>query len=189
MSETTRPTVAVFGSSEPLEGEPGYEAARQTGRRLAEAGYDVVTGGYGGVMEGASRGIREAGGRSVGVTTEIFSERNPNPFLDEVVSTPDLYVRTRELIDRALGFVILPGKSGTLAELTFLWALRRAGQLGRKPVILLGDEWRHLLRHLLRAGILESDQMDVTRVVDTPEEAVDALDAFFGGALETRFGE
>ena len=189
MSHHTRPTVAVFGSSEPLAGDPGYEDARRTGRRLAESGYDVVTGGYGGVMEAASRGVREAGGRALGVTTEVFAERTPNPFLDEVVSTVDLFDRTRELIARAAGFVVLPGKSGTLAELTFLWALHRAGRLGRKPVILLGGDWRHVLRHLLRAGILESEQMDLTRVVDTPEEAVDALDVFFGGALETTVGE
>jgi uncharacterized protein (TIGR00730 family) len=179
-----RPCIAVFGSSEPAEGEPGYETARLTGRLLAEAGFDVITGGYGGVMAGASRGAREAGCRAVGVTSEIFDHREPNPYLDEIVSTPDLHVRTRELIARSGGFVVLPGKSGTLAELVLLWALHRAGRLGRRPVILLGGEWRSLLRHLLRAGILEADQMEVTRVVDTPDEAVDALRLYLDRSTE-----
>lgn len=170
--------VAVFGSSEPREGDPAYARARRLGELLARAGYPVVTGGYGGVMEAASRGAREAGGRTVGVTCEIFSGRAPNGFLDEQRATPDLFLRTRELVSLARSFVVLPGKSGTLAELTFLWALHRAGVLGRRPVILLGDAWRHLLRHLLQAGILEAPQFDVTRVVDSPEEALDTLQRF-----------
>ena len=168
-------SIAVFGSSEPTDGDPAYEQARQVGRLLAEAGFRVVTGGYGGVMEGASRGATESGGTAVGVTCSIFSQRDPNPYLSENVGTADLHDRTRELVARSDGFVVLPGKSGTLAELAFLWALHRAGCLDRRPVILLGDSWRHLLRHLVRAGILESPQFDVTRVVDTPEETVDAL--------------
>jgi uncharacterized protein (TIGR00730 family) len=179
-----RDCIAVFGSSEPLEGEPGYENARGVGRLLAEAGFDVITGSYGGVMEGASRGAREAGGRTVGVSCEVFDHREPNPYVDEIVPTPDLLLRTRELIDRAAGFVVLAGKSGTLAELVQLWALHRAGRLGRRPVILLGGEWRDLLRHLLRAGILEADQMDVTRVVDSPDEAVDTLRLYLDRTTE-----
>ena len=82
---------------------------------------------------------------------------------------------SRELARLSRGFVVLPGGSGTLAEVTFLWALNRAGCLGGRPVVLLGEVWRQLLHHLLHAGILERPQLDVTRVVDTPEEAVGVL--------------
>ena len=174
-ARTSRGSIAVFGSSEPVQGEPLYDQARQVGRLLAEAGYRVVTGGYGGVMEGASRGGAEAGGSPLGVTCSIFSDRSPNPYVAEVIETADLHDRTRELVVRSDGFVVLTGKSGTLAELAFLWALHRAGCLDRRPVVLLGDPWRHVLRHLVRAGILEGPQFDVTRVVDTPEETVDTL--------------
>jgi uncharacterized protein (TIGR00730 family) len=167
--------IAVFGSSEPVEGDAAYGRARRVGGLLASVGYRVVTGGYGGVMEAASRGAAEAGGRAIGVTCAIFPDRAPNPYLHEVVETPDLYERTRELVRRSDGFVVLPGKSGTLAELAFLWALHRAGTLGRRPVVLLGEPWRPLLRHLGRAGILEGPQFDVTRVVDSPEETIDTL--------------
>jgi len=172
--------VAVFGSSEPGEGEPLYALARRLGALLADTGHLVVTGGYGGVMEAACRGASEAGGRTLGVTCAIFSGRTPNGYLLESVETRDLHDRTRELIARSDAFVVLSGKSGTLAELTFLWALHRAGCLDRRPVVLVGDEWRHLLRHLLRAGILEGPEFDVTQVVDTPEEAVDAVNLKIG---------
>lgn len=173
--------IAVFGSSEPREGTPLYEEARRLGALLASRGFGVVTGGYGGVMEAASRGAVEAGGNALGVVCTIFSGREPNGFLTEIVSTENLHDRTRNLVDRASGYVVLPGKSGTLAELTLLWALHRAGSLPRRPVILLGNAWRSLLRELVQAGMIEAEQFDVTRVVDSPEEAIAALDTFGTG--------
>lgn len=171
-------TIAVFGSSEPPEGDPIYEAARATGRLLALAGYAVATGGYGGVMEGASRGAAEAGGRTIGVTCEIFPERRANRWLGERRPTRDLYERQRVLVEIACGYVVLPGKSGTLAELTLVWALHRAGSLPRRPVVLLGAGWVHFLRHLVQGSMIEPEQLAITRAVATPEEAVGELDSF-----------
>lgn len=171
-------TIAVFGSSEPLAGDPLYEAARETGRLLALSGYAVATGGYGGVMEGASRGAVEAGGRTIGVTCSIFSDRTANPWIVETRTTVDLYERQRVLVEIARGYVVLPGKSGTLAELTLVWALHRAGSLPRRPVVLLGAGWVHFLRHLVQGSMIEPEQLAITRAVGTPVEAVGALDAF-----------
>ena len=176
-----RGAIAVFGSSEAPPGDPMYEAARSVGALLARAGYDVATGGYGGVMEGANRGAREAGGRSIGVTCSIFAKREPNAFLDDVRDTASLHERQRVLIEIARGFVVLPGKSGTLAELTLVWALHRAGSLPRSPVVLLGAGWVHFLRHLVQAGMIEPEQLAITRAAASPEEAVAELDAFLAG--------
>ena len=173
---TPRCTVAVFGSSEPPPGDPLYESARRVGRLLAHAGYDVVTGGYGGVMEGASRGAVEGGGAALGVTCSVFADRAPNGYLTELRETRDLFERTGALIEAAHGFVVLHGKSGTLAELTLLWALHRAGCLGPKPVVLLGGPWRPLLRQLVHARMLEEGALTITRVADEPEEAVTIVD-------------
>ena len=167
--------IAVFGSSEPVPGEPLYEQARRLGRLLAEAGFRVVSGGYGGVMEAASRGAREAGGATLGVTCAIFNRRRPNEHLGEVIETADLFARTRGLVEHSGGFVILPGKAGTLAELAFLWALHRAGCLTGRPVLLLGAQWKSLLNHLSDERILDSTQLETSRVVETPREAVEAL--------------
>lgn len=167
------PRIAVFGSSEPRPGEPLYELARRVGGLLAGAGFRVVTGGYGGVMEGACRGALEGGGSTLGVTCAIFAGRSPNPYLTERRDTPDLVARTGALVDASDGFVVLPGKSGTLAELTLLWALHRAGSLGPRPVVLLGSVWRPLLRHLVQGAMIDDGPLGITRVVDLPEEAVD----------------
>lgn len=169
--------VAVFGSSEPAEGDPIYEAAREVGARLARCGYVVVTGGYGGVMEGASRGAREAGGETVGVTCSIFAGRAPNRWLATIEETADLHERQKRLVERAEAFVVLPGKSGTLAELTLVWALHRARRLDDAPVVLLGAGWVHFLRHLVGSGMIEPEQLAITRAVASAEEAVAIVDA------------
>ena len=178
--------VAVFGSADPSEGDPLYESAREVGTLLVAAGYGVVTGGYGGVMEGASRGAAEASGTAVGVTCASFLGRTPNHFLTETRETADLVERTGVLIEAACGYIVLHGKSGTLAELTLMWALHRVGSLGRRPVVLLGDAWRPFLHHLVRGAMIEDDQLGITRVADGPEDAVMELDRFlvaegFGG--------
>jgi uncharacterized protein (TIGR00725 family) len=175
--EATSTAIAVFGSSEPRPGEESYRTAYRLGRLLARAHYEVITGGYGGVMEGASRGAREAGGRAIGVSCAIFTDREPNAYLTDVVHAADLYERTRELIERAHGYVVLPGKAGTLAELAWLWALQRAGCLEWRPVVLLGSPWNSLIDLLERCDMLEPPQIRATRLARTPEETVEWLAA------------
>ena len=175
--------IAVFGSSEPLAGDPLYELAHELGRHLAAAGYEVVTGGYGGVMEGARRGAVEAGGATHGVTCRIFSERMPNAYLTRTSETADLFARTEALMESD-GFVVLHGRSGTLAEVTWLWALHRAGSLGRRPVVLLGAWWASFLRELVRLRMIEDGELSITRVVDSPGEAIEMLDRFFAAEGE-----
>jgi uncharacterized protein (TIGR00730 family) len=172
------PLVAVFGSADPPAGDPLYELARRVGRLLVTAGYGVVTGGYGGVMEGASRGASESGGAAVGVTCASFVGRAPNRYLTETREEADLVARMGSLADLACGYIVLHGKSGTLAELTLVWALHRAGSLGPRPVVLLGGAWRPFLHHLVRGDMIESDQLAITRVADGAEDAVMELDRF-----------
>lgn len=169
--------VAVFGSSDPGESDPDYAAARRVGELLARAGCTVVTGGYGGVMEAASRGAREAGGRTVGITARALSplRRGPNAWLTRHIEADGLFDRTRELIEMSHGYIILPGKAGTLAELTFLWALHRARLLGRRPIVLLGDPWRGFIEKVEALGMLDPAQLAITHITATPEEAVDVI--------------
>lgn len=168
--------IAVFGSSEPSPGSPEYEVAREVGRLLAGAGFAVVNGGYGGVMEASARGAREAGGRTIGITTRAFTSRaGANPWIEREESTADLHDRTRRLIDGAAGFVILPGRSGTLSELTFLWALAKAGLLGAKPIVLLGEVWGRLLPALRGLDLVDESVLGLTTLAETPAGAVAAL--------------
>jgi uncharacterized protein (TIGR00730 family) len=170
--------VAVFGSGESVEGEPLYEEGRRVGHLLAKAGFLVVNGGYGGVMEASSRGAREGGGRSIGVTTSAFTRGPGNAFMSEEQREPDLFLRTRRLIELSDAYIILRGKSGTLAELMLLWALNRGGLLTSTRIVLLGEFWEEFLESLKGRDVVESNQMEITRLARTPEQAIEEIVSF-----------
>lgn len=119
--------ITVFGSSRPREGDPDYEEARVLGRALAESGYGVCSGGYAGVMEAVSRGAKEAGGKTCGVTAEFFQAR-VNPWID--------------------GFVACKGGTGTLVELAVVWEMLNKSVMQGKPFAVLGDFWRPILERV-----------------------------------------
>lgn len=170
-----RKVIAVFGSSEPIEGEPLYETAYQLGTLLADRGFDVCTGGYSGVMEAASKGAREKGGEVFGVTVGMFSARTPNRYISKHFHEKDLYQRTKRLIELGDGYIILHGKSGTVAELTFLWALHRGGKLKDKPIVLLGEFWKDLLMILKENKLIEADQLKATKIANSSAQAVEEI--------------
>lgn len=186
-SEPAGRTVAVFGSSEPVEGSPLYAHAREIGRRLGAAGWCVATGGYGGVMEAASRGAVEAGGTTLGVTCALFSHRSPNAWVRRRIHTDDLFERTRRLIEPAEAFVVLDGRAGTLAELAFVWALKRAGCLVGCPVIACSDVWSDLAGPFRRGGVLQSSLDRDLHFAGTPDAVLRILERVAirpGGATE-----
>ena len=167
--------VAVFGSSEPKAGEPLYEEARRVGFLLAKAGYAVVNGGYSGVMEGASRGAREAGGTAIGVTSKDLGRAGGNSYLSVEHAESNLFDRTRRLIEISSAYIILPGKAGTLAEASFLWALHRGRLLNGRAIVLLGPFWSGFVEQLVARNLLEPGQAAITMHAATPEEAVDLV--------------
>jgi uncharacterized protein (TIGR00730 family) len=143
----SRKIVAVFGGRAPQAGSADYEQARALGQALAQTGYVVMTGGYGGTMEAASRGAKEAGGRVIGVTVGRFDESGlrPNAWLDEEVKFPDLFQRLHYLVTTSAAIVALRGGVGTLSEVALTWSLMQVGEMPRKPLVLVGPGWRKTL--------------------------------------------
>jgi len=112
------PCITVFGSARFPAGHRYYELAREVGRHSAEAGFTVMTGGGPGVMEGANRGARDAGGRSVGCNIALPREQKPNPYLDFFLEFRYFFVRKVMLVKYSYGFIVLPGGFGTLDEIS-----------------------------------------------------------------------
>jgi uncharacterized protein (TIGR00730 family) len=137
--------VTVFGSSRPREGDADYEEARTLGRALAKHGFSVCSGGYGGVMEAASRGAKEAGGKTTGVTADFFKNAKLNAWVDEEVRMKTWEERLFELIRRADGFVACKGGTGTLVELAVVWEMLNKSVMPGKPFAVLGDFWQPVL--------------------------------------------
>lgn len=136
--------VTVFGSSRPMPDDPEYGSARALGAALAGKGWDVCSGGYAGVMEAVSRGAKEAGGRTLGVTARAFS-RTANRWIDEEIRVESWQERLFELIARGHGYVVCPGGTGTLAELAVVWEMVNKRVMPRKPTVVLGEFWQPVI--------------------------------------------
>ncbi len=172
-----RPAVTLFGSARVAEGSEPYEAARIVGRRFAEAGWAVVTGGGGGVMEGGNRGAQEGGGLSVGFNIKLPHEQHPNPYLDIVHTFDHFYARKVCFVRPAEGFVIFPGGFGTLDELYESLTLMQTGKVLHFPTILFDSGyWSEMLDwirgELLANRMVSADDVELLHVTDDPDETV-----------------
>jgi len=133
--------VTIFGGSRCGENSSEYREARQVGARLAEAGFTICTGGYLGVMEAASRGAREKGGRVFGVLMNEF-KKEPNRYLTDKVASQHFYERLQNLIMRSVGFIALRGGMGTVTEISLVWNKLQTGVIEKRPLVLVGDCWK-----------------------------------------------
>jgi uncharacterized protein (TIGR00730 family) len=177
VAQIDRPAVAVFGSARVDAGSDLYERAREVGRKFGEAGWAVVTGGGGGVMEGANRGVREGGGLSVGFNIVLPHEQDSNPYLDISHTFDHFYVRKVCFVRPSEGFVILPGGFGTLDELYESLTLIETGKIRQFPVILFdSDYWGAMMDWvrdaLLATGTISDADLELLHVTDDPDEAV-----------------
>ena len=176
-------TVTIFGSSIPGEGTEMYQQARRLGGRLAEAGFAVCNGGYGGLMEASSRGARECGGYTIGVTCDVWNS-TANRWIAEEVRTTTFMERLLTLIERGDSYIVLPGGTGTLAELALVWEVMNKSALcrsvgGRKQVLVTVPYWRPVIECLRQeaevaahSGTLKLPALEMITTVHTVDEAV-----------------
>ena len=177
VAKIDRPGVTIFGSARVAEGTATYEAARETARRFADAGFAVVTGGGPGVMEAANRGAKDAGGLSVGFNILLPHEQHPNGYLDIDFTFQHFYARKVCFVKPSEGFVIFPGGFGTMDELFESLTLIQTGKIGSFPVVLFDtDYWGEMLgwirAEMLVDGLVSPGDLDLLRLTDEPEEAV-----------------
>src|ERR1700687_5676797 len=134
-------TITIFGSSRPEEGHADYAEAVELGRALVAAGFAVCTGGYGGVMEGVSRGAREAGGRVVAGTSSFFKAR-ANRWVEKETPMATWQERLFELVRLGDGYVACKGGTGTLVELAVVWEMLNQKAMEQRPFVVLRHFWR-----------------------------------------------
>lgn len=167
--------ISVFGSSVPQPGSSEYALAYEVGRRLAQAGYAVATGGYGGVMMGVSQGAAEAGGRVVGVTCAPIAQmrpQGPNRWVQQEIQYVTLEERVAHLVRHNVGMIALPGGIGTLAELAMAWNLLLINEIEQRPFVAVGSLWRQTLGAFFHPLYVQDAHRALLSFADSAETAV-----------------
>lgn len=166
--------VTIFGGSKCAENAPEYVEAKNLGARLAEAGFTICTGGYLGIMEAASRGAREKGGRVYGIVMNQF-RHEPNRYLTDKVATDHFYDRLQKLITRSVGFVALKGGMGTVTEISLVWNKLTTGVIGRRPLVLVGDCWKPVVDAWTSNLVVSSNDVSFLDFAGNADTAADII--------------
>ena len=174
------PAVSIFGSARTRPDDPYYKLAEETAGRFVQAGFGVITGGGGGIMEAANKGAREAGGTSVGMNIVLPFEQAPNPFSNVNIEFKYFFIRKVMFVKYAMAYIIMPGGMGTLDELFEAVTLIQTRRIRPFPLILMGKEyWGGLvdwIRSTLKArGMISPDDMDILQVIDDPAQVVKSV--------------
>src|SRR6476659_3230916 len=169
--------VSVFGSARTPDDHPDCALARETARRLGDAGFAIITGGGPGIMEAANRGAKEAGMTSVGLNIDLPFEQGTNAYQDISLRFHYFFTRKVMFVRFASAFVVFPGGFGTLDELFEALVLIQTNKIRHFPVVLVRSSyWAGLsgwLRERLVAdGMIAPSDVDLLTVTDDPDEVV-----------------
>jgi uncharacterized protein (TIGR00730 family) len=170
-----------------------YEHAREFAKLVAahceqvpaEDRIYICTGGGPGIMEAANRGAHEAGAPSVGLNIALPHEQYPNPYITPQLCFKFHYFALRKMhfMMRAKALVAFPGGFGTLDELFEILTLVQTHKSQRVPIILFGSAfWKRIVdfEFLIEEGTISAEDLDLFKLVDTPEDALHAIRVFYG---------
>jgi uncharacterized protein (TIGR00730 family) len=168
-------SVAIFGSARAKAGDPSYEAAVETARLLARAGFGIITGGGPGIMEAGNKGAQDGGNLSIGCNIELPFEQFANPYLDISLDFNYFFVRKTMFIKYSSAFIIFPGGFGTMDELFEALTLIQTHKVSHFPVILYDSSyWNGLVSWMrdtmLTHGTISPQDLDLLYISDNPEE-------------------
>ncbi len=177
LSALPHPAVSFFGSARTTPQDPCYDLTVEIARKLAAAGYPILTGGGPGIMEAANKGAAEADGISIGLNITLPFEQEPNKFTNLPLDFKYFFVRKVMFIKYAMAFICLPGGFGTLDEMFEALTLMQTRRIKPFPVILVcNDFWGPLVdwfkERLLVEGNISKDDLFLFNVLDEPDEIV-----------------
>jgi len=185
------PCVSIFGSARTPLNNKYYILAEDIAYKLTQNGYGVITGGGPGIMEAANKGAKRGKGKSVGINIDLPFEQHPNLFIDsdKLISFDHFFVRKVMFMKYAQGFIVLPGGFGTFDELFEAITLIQTRKIGRFPIILVGKKyWNGLIDWIKEEMLAEEknikeEDLNLLTLVDTSDEAVDAIVKFYSRYL------
>jgi len=180
------PCVSIFGSARTKKDNPNYLLAEEIAYKLTQNGFGVVTGGGPGIMEAGNKGAFRGKGVSVGLNIELPFEQHDNPYISpgKSLDFDYFFVRKVMFIKYSQGFVVMPGGFGTMDELFEAITLIQTKKIGRFPIVLIDTKfWGGLMdwirNTLLENGNISEQDLNLFRIVDTADEAVDHFVKFY----------
>jgi len=178
-----KPAISIFGSARCQKNDPLYDKSFKLAKNLGENGFNIITGGGGGVMEAANKGAKEAGVKSVGVNIELPFEQKPNPYSTIRLSYRYFFVRKVMFLKYAMAFIIMPGGFGTLDECFEAITLIQTKKVKPFPVVLVDSSyWKGLIDWInetfLPQGRISKEDLNIYKVMDDPDEITEYIKKF-----------
>jgi len=169
------PCVTIFGSARVLPKDETYVKTVAVARKLAENGFNIITGGGPGVMEAGNKGAKEGGAQSIGLNIRLPFEQKMNPYVDIQLEFQYFFVRKVMFIKYAQAYVGMPGGFGTLDEIFEALTLIQTKRIRPFPVVLVGSDywkslWDWIQNTLLARRLISPEDMDLVTIVDDPDE-------------------
>jgi uncharacterized protein (TIGR00730 family) len=179
-----RPAVSIFGSARTPPDHANYMLTEEIARKLSDAGFSVISGGGPGIMEAANKGAYFGKSPSVGLNIQLPHEQSANLYQDISQTFQHFFARKVMFVKFAAAYVVMPGGFGTLDELFEALTLVQTGKIAQIPIVLVGsgfwsglDDW--LKTTLIAEGMISPEDIDLVRIIDKPEEVVDAIFAHY----------
>jgi uncharacterized protein (TIGR00730 family) len=174
------PAVSIFGSARTPQSDPDYQAATETCRHLAEAGFAIMTGAGPGIMEAANKGAHLGGGLSIGLNIELPFEQDVNRYVDLSLTFRYFFVRKTMFVRYSEGFVIFPGGYGTMDELFEALTLIQVGKVHNFPLVMYNNRYhaslmRWLKKNVLAEGKISPEDLDIIITANSPEQAAQII--------------
>lgn len=170
--------VTIFGSARLPQDNKYCQMAYELGGMLAKNGHSVVTGGGPGIMEAASHGSYEIGGRTIGLNITLRHEQFPNPYLTDCITFEYFFARKVSLAMSAKVFVFFPGGFGTMDELSEILCLMQEGKMPKMPVFLIGtDYWKsfeQVIQEMISIKVIAAADTKIFKITDDLKEVVKA---------------
>lgn len=175
------PCISIFGSARTQPKNPHYKNAVELSKLCVENGYGVITGGGPGIMEAGNKGAHKSEEGSVGLKIQLPFEAAANDYIDELVDCRYFFTRKVFFLKYSQAFAAFPGGFGTFDELFEVLTLIQTGHMRKVPVVLVGKDYWSGLTDWIENTVLgeekniSKDDLDLYKLVDTPEEAMEYL--------------
>jgi uncharacterized protein (TIGR00730 family) len=176
--------IGVIGSARIGPDDPRYADAQRLGRALAEEGWAVVTGGYGGLMGATSSGASAVGGHTVGLPMSDWKHLAPHESNAELRWSADYAERLRHLLTCDV-VVALPGGIGTLSEAAIVWAAAQT-EPGAASLVLVGAPWADVHQAIGSGLVVDRADLALAVCVDTVGDVVPAIRRALADEREAR---